>query len=61
MCGIAGLYNYGTDSRPGLEKSASAMADVRALWVDHMAGKGNHQTRLWTVLCFQAWLREWEK
>ncbi len=29
---------------------------VRAVWQEHLNGTGNHATKLWTVLMFQAWL-----
>ena len=34
-------------------------AAVRAVWAEHLAGRGNHAPRLWTVLMFQAWKRRW--
>lgn len=32
---------------------------VGGLWAEHLAGRGNHATRLWTVLMFEAWLDRW--
>ncbi len=31
---------------------------VRQQWQAFLAGKGNHQQRLWTILMFQAWLED---
>lgn len=33
-------------------------APIRAAWQEHLSGRRNHDTRLWTVLMFQVWLRE---
>ncbi len=32
---------------------------VRALWDAHQKGRGNYADRLWTVLMFQAWYKQW--
>ena len=32
---------------------------IQALWLQHLSGKFDHTTRLWTVLMWQAWLSEW--
>jgi asparagine synthase (glutamine-hydrolysing) len=32
---------------------------IRAMWQTHLAGRGNHQKRLWSVLTFQAWREAW--
>lgn len=32
---------------------------VRAAWADHLAGRANHASRLWSVLMFQSWARRW--
>ena len=32
---------------------------IRQTWIEHMNGYGNHATKLWTVLMFQAWLKRW--
>lgn len=29
------------------------------LWEEHQKGRGNHAQKLWTVLMFQAWHKEW--
>lgn len=34
-------------------------APVRTAWEDHLAGNGNHDTKLWSVLMFQAWKERW--
>jgi len=28
---------------------------VRRVWREHLAGRANHASRLWSVLMFQAW------
>jgi asparagine synthase (glutamine-hydrolysing) len=32
---------------------------VRALWTEHLSGKGNWAYALWTVLMYEAWRRRW--
>ena len=32
---------------------------IRSLWDDHQKGRGHHAQKLWTVLMFQAWYRQW--
>ncbi len=32
---------------------------IRRLWRQHLSGRFDHTTRLWTVLMWQAWLVEW--
>jgi asparagine synthase (glutamine-hydrolysing) len=34
-------------------------ATVRAVWADHLAGRRDDQFRLWAVLMFQSWRRQW--
>ena len=34
-------------------------APIRRAWEDHLAGRGNHQHRLWTILMFQTWRERW--
>lgn len=34
-------------------------APITTLWQDHLDGRGNHGTRLWTVLMFQLWHTHW--
>ena len=34
-------------------------APIRQAWDDHLAGRGNHQYRLWTILMFQSWRERW--
>ena len=32
---------------------------IQKLWRQHLSGRFEHTTRLWTVLMWQAWLAEW--
>lgn len=32
---------------------------IQTLWRQHLSGRYDHTTRLWTVLMWQAWLAEW--
>jgi asparagine synthase (glutamine-hydrolysing) len=32
---------------------------IQCLWRQHLSGRFDHTTRLWTVLMWQAWLEEW--
>lgn len=32
---------------------------IRKLWAEHLKGRGAHAQKLWTVLMFQAWHRQW--
>lgn len=32
---------------------------IRGVWDDHLQGDGRHAEKLWTVLMFQAWYKEW--
>lgn len=32
---------------------------IRQTWDDHLAGRGNHATKLWTLLMFQSWKERW--
>ena len=34
-------------------------APVRDAWTEHLSGRRNHQSRLWTVLMFEAWRETW--
>jgi len=34
-------------------------APIQAAWREHLAGKRDHQYRLWSVLMLQAWLTRW--
>lgn len=33
--------------------------EIQKIWQEHLAGKGNHAQRLWSVLMFQAWKEKW--
>ena len=33
--------------------------EILKAWEEHQKGRGNHAMRLWTVLCFQDWYRQW--
>jgi asparagine synthase (glutamine-hydrolysing) len=35
-------------------------APIRQRWHEHMTGRRNWQTSLWTVLMFQSWHRHWK-
>jgi asparagine synthase (glutamine-hydrolysing) len=32
---------------------------IQILWRQHLSGRFDHTSRLWTVLMWQAWLAEW--
>lgn len=32
---------------------------IQRLWLQHLSGRFDHASRLWTVLMWQAWLEEW--
>jgi len=32
---------------------------IRALWDAHQSGQADHSNRLWALVMFEAWLREW--
>jgi len=32
---------------------------IRAAWMDHLAGRGNHADGLWAVLMYQGWKEKW--
>lgn len=34
---------------------------VRDIWAQHLKGRGAHANKLWTVLMFQAWHKQWIK
>lgn len=34
-------------------------AVVRQIWIEHLSGKGTHHQKLWPILMFQAWHKEW--
>ena len=31
---------------------------IRAIWLEHLSGRYNHEKKLWNVLMFQSWLAE---
>ena len=33
-------------------------APIRKMWEEHLSGARNHQAHLWSILMFQAWLKE---
>ena len=35
-------------------------APIRAMWHEHLAGRGHHQNPLWAVLTFQSWRESWK-
>jgi asparagine synthase (glutamine-hydrolysing) len=34
-------------------------APIRTAWAEHLAGRGRHAHKLWTVLMFQSWRARW--
>jgi len=32
---------------------------ISRLWQQHLSGRYDHTTKLWTVLMWQAWLEQW--
>ena len=32
---------------------------IRQLWQQHLTGRYDHTTKLWTVLMWQGWLEQW--
>jgi asparagine synthase (glutamine-hydrolysing) len=32
---------------------------IRRAWEDHLAGRADHEHRLWTILMFQSWRERW--
>ena len=34
---------------------------VRQVWDDHMDGKMDNSNKLWTILMWQEWIRNWQK
>ena len=32
---------------------------IRKIWEQHVSGKYDHTNKLWSLLMFQAWYREW--
>lgn len=35
--------------------------EIRNIWAQHLQGRGAHADKLWTVLMFQSWHKEWIK
>jgi asparagine synthase (glutamine-hydrolysing) len=46
------------DEKRLLEEGYFKAHYIRDLWQAHLSGKRNHQSLLWSVLMFQAWLAE---
>lgn len=46
------------DERLLREQGYLDAAAVHSLWSEHCTGRRRHHSRLWTILMFQAWLRE---
>ena len=49
------LLNPGAMRRQGFLRPEP----IQLLWRQHLSGRFDHTTRLWTVLMWQAWLAEW--
>jgi len=46
-------------SRQAKESSWFDWAKVKKLVDEHLSGRHNHEVRLWAIICFQAWEREY--
>ncbi len=56
------LKDWAEDLLDPYEIKAQGLLDyyqIEASWKRHQKGQGNEAQRLWTVLMFQAWYREW--
>jgi asparagine synthase (glutamine-hydrolysing) len=47
-------------SEQALEKHGKLNTEVvRKIWKQHISGKYDHTTKLWSLLMFQAWFKRW--
>ncbi len=56
------LKDWAEDLLDEYELRAQGFLDyvhIQKLWNEHQKGKGNHADKLWTVLMFQSWYRQW--
>ena len=56
------LKDWAEDLLDEYELKAAGLLDykrITKMWKEHQKGRGNHAERLWCVLMFQSWYRQW--
>ncbi len=56
------LKEWATDLLNTEKLNAHGLLDtdiIQSTWKNHLDGHGNHATKLWTILMFQAWYEKW--